>query len=325
MDRLDAMVLFVTAVDEGSLAAAARRHGRSAASVSRAVAFLEELAGETLLLRSTRRLNLTSAGDRHVAVWRDVLTKLGEIEPAGAAGSLHGNMVLTAPELFGRLILMPVLEPFLREQPLISARVLLVNRLVDIVGEGVDIAIRLASLPDSTLTSIKLGEMRMLVCASPEYLGRAARPATPQELSTCDCIGLNAEGDAELWPFRLPSEKGARARSVRVPTRLSVNSAAAAIDAALRGQGVIRVRAYQVAEHIAAGRLVPVLGAFEPPPEPVNIVFHPDRGRLGPVRAFIEHAVPALRSELRRVSLSVGAFPSWSDMPSHASEPVLQN
>ena len=301
MDRIDAMTLFVTAVTEGSLAAAARRHGRSPATVSRAVALLEELAGEPLLLRSTRQLRLTSAGDRHVTVWRDVLAKLGEIEPSSPAGPLRGNIALTAPELFGRLKVMPVLEAFLRQEPFVAARVLLVNRLVDLLGEGMDLAVRLAPLADSTMTAIKLGEVRTLVCASPKYLSRAGSPADPRELHRYECIGLNAEGDGELWPFGSASEKGARGRSVRVRTRLSINHAGAAIDAALRGQGLIRAKAYQVAGDIAARRLVPVLEAFEPPPESAHIVFHPDRGKQGPVRAFIDHAVPALRTELRRI------------------------
>ncbi len=196
---------------------------------------------------------------------------------------------------------MPILERFLRQHPMVAARVLLVNRLVDLVGEGVDLAVRLAPLPDSTMTAIKLGELRLLVCASPAYLARAGRPVDPHDLSRHDCIGLNAEGDGELWSFGSARERGARVRSVRVPTRLSLNNAGAAIDAARRGQGLVRARAYQVAEDLAAGRLVHVLEAFEPPPEPVHLVFHPDRGRRGPLRAFVDHAVPALRSELRRI------------------------
>jgi DNA-binding transcriptional LysR family regulator len=310
MDRLDAMALFVTAVDEGSLAAAARRHGRSPATVTRAVALLEEIAGETLLLRSTRRLSLTSAGDRHVAIWRDVLAKLREIEPSGRAGPLQGSIVLTAPELFGRLKVMPILESFLRQHERVAARVLLLNRLVDLAGEGVDLAVRLAPLPDSVMTAIRLGEVRTLVCASPEYLARAGAPASPQALDHHECIGLNAEGDGELWRFALPNEKGARLRSIRVPTRLSLNNAGAAIDAALRGYGLVRAKAYQVADDVAAGRLVHVLEAFEPPAEPAHLVFHPDRGKAGPLRAFVDHAVPALRSELRRIATIMSSDPA---------------
>jgi len=301
MDRLDAMALLATAVDEGSLAAAGRRHGRSPASVTRAVALLEALTGETLLLRSTRRLRLTPAGDRHLVVWRDVLTRLGETEHATTNGPLNGRIVLTAPELFGRLKVLPVLESFLQQQPLISARILMVNRLVDLVAEGVDLAIRLAPLPDSTLTAIKLGELRVLVCAAPQYLARAGLPTSPQDLTEHDCLGLNVAGDGELWPFRTANVSGSRVRSIRVQTRLSMNNANAAIDAALRGQGLVRARSYQVAAYLAEGRLVQVLSDFETPPEPAHLVFHPDRGKLPSLRAFVDHAVPALRDELQRI------------------------
>ncbi len=292
------MVLFVAAVEEGSLAAAAKRHGRSPAAVTRAVALLERYAGETLLLRSTRKLSLTAAGDRHLAIWRDVLTKLLEIEPESAAGPLHGNIVLTAPELFGRLKVMPLVEAFLRLNEQVAARVLMVNRVMDLIGEGVDLAIRLAPLPDSTMTAIRVGEVRTLLCASPEYLARAGSPATPHDLNRHDCIGLNAESDGELWPFRVSPERGTRLRSVRVHTRLSVNNAAATIDAALRGHGMILARSYQVTEDLAAGRLVRLLPDLEPPPTPVHLVFHPDRAKRGVVRAFIDHAVPTLKREL---------------------------
>jgi len=305
MDRLDAMALFVAAIEEGSLARAARRSGRSPAAVTRAVALLEREAGETLLLRSTRKLSLTSAGERHAAVWTDVLQKLSEIEPALGA-PLHGSMLLTAPELFGRLKVLPVLESFLAEHGRVAARLLLVNRVVDLVGEGVDLAVRLAPLPDSALSAIRLGEVRTLVCASPAYLARAGLPLNPQDLARHDCIGLNADGDAELWGFAGGGE-GGRTRSVRVTTRLSVNNAAAAIDAALRGHGVIRARSYQVGDHIAGGQLVRLLAAFEPAPTPVHLLFHPDRARRGGLRAFIDHAVPLLRTELQRLAKAVPA------------------
>lgn len=307
MDRLDAMALFVAAVEEGSLAAAGRRYGRSPAAVTRAVALLERCAGETLLLRSTRKLSLTAAGDRHLATWRDVLTKLREIEPESPAGPLHGSIVLTAPELFGRLKVMPLLETFLRHHPQVTARVLLVNRVVDLIGEGVDLAVRLAPLPDSTMTAIKVGEVRTLLCASPDYLARAGSPATLHELDRHDCIGLNAAGEGELWGFGMEPERGTRVRSVRVRTRLSVNSAAAAIDAALRGHGLIRARSYQVAEALAAGRLVRLLSHLEPPPTPAHFVFHPDRARRGVLRAFIEHAVSRLKRELLETASTVPA------------------
>lgn len=310
MDRLDAMVLFVAAVEKGSLAAAARRHGRSPAAVTRAVAFLEGYAGEPLLLRSTRKLSLTAAGDRHLAIWRDVLTRLAEIGSGSSAGPLHGGIVLTAPELFGRSKVMPLVETFLRAHTQVAARILMVNRVVDLIGEGVDLAVRLAPLPDSTMTAIKVGEVRTLVCASPDYLARAGSPAAPGDLASHDCIGLNAEGDDELWAFGSGSGQGMRVRSVRVRTRLSINNAAAAIDAALRGHGVIRARSYQVAEDVAAGRLIRLLPEFEPPPAPTHLVFHPDRAKGGVVRAFIDHAVPALKRELLGIAAAVPPPPA---------------
>ena len=305
MDRLDAMALFVAAVEAGSLAAAARRRGCSSAAVTRAVAFLERQAGETLLLRSTRKLSLTTAGDRHLATWRDVLTRLRDAAPDGLAGALQGGMVVTAPELFGRLKVMPLLEGFLRDHPQVTARVLLVNRVVDLIGEGVDLAVRLAPLPDSTLTVIKIGEVRTLLCASPGYLDRAGSPATPHDLDRHDCIGLNAQGDGELWSFATNTGQNTRTRSVRVRTRLGVNNAGAAIDAALRGHGLIRARSYQVAEDISAGRLVRLLPHFEPTPTPAQLVFHPDRARRGVLRAFLERTVPALKRALLEAASAV--------------------
>ncbi|UDL93680.1 LysR family transcriptional regulator [Lichenihabitans sp. PAMC28606] len=305
MDRLDAMVLFVSAVEDGSLAAAARTHGRSPAAVTRAVAYLERHAGEALLLRSTRKLSLTAAGERHVAIWRDVLARLREVEPGSAAGHLHGSIVLTAPELFGRLKVMPVLEAFLRQYPHVAARVLMDNRVVDLVGDGVDLAVRLAALPDSTMTAIRVGEVRAIVCASPDYVARSGLPATPHDLARHDCIGLNAEGDGELWSFDMAQGQGAPLRSTRVRTRLSINNAAAGIDASLRGHGIIRARCYQVAEHLETGRLVRLLSAFEVPPTPAQLVFHPDRARRGVLRAFIDHAVPTLRREFLRLAASM--------------------
>lgn len=292
MDRLDAMALCVAAVEEGSLAGGARRCGRSPAAVTRAVAMLERLAGEPLLLRSTRRLHVTPSGERHLAVWRDVLAQLRGIASDQTGDGLSGRIVLTAPELFGRLKVMPVVETFLTKHPGVSARVLLLNRLVDLIGEGVDVAVRLAPLPDSTLHAVRLGEVRTLLCAAPDYLGRRGAPATPADLESHACIGLNADGDRELWSFATPA---GRARSVSVRTRLSVNNAGAAIDAALRGQGIVRVRSYQVGEHLARGHLVRLLPEAEPAPTPVQLVFHPERARRGALRAFIDHVTPALR------------------------------
>lgn len=299
------MTLFLAAVDEGSLAAAARRHGRSPAAVTRAVALLEHHAGTTLLLRSTRRLSLTPAGERHAETWREVLLKLDEVAPDKFGAPLRGDIVLTAPELFGRLKVMPIVETFLQTYPQASIRALLVNRLVNLIGEGVDLAVRLAPLPDSTLTAIKIGQVRVLFCASPDYLAERGSPMTLSDLDRHDCIGLNAESDSELWPFSAVGERRNRVRSIRVYTRLSVNHQTAVIDAALRGQGIICARSYQVADDIVAGRLVRILTDFEPPAIPAHIVFPADRAKRGAVRAFIEHTVADLKKELLRIEAGI--------------------
>lgn len=307
MDRIDAMELAVAAVDEGSLAAAARRMGRSAAAATRAIALLEAAAGETLLLRSTRGLRLTEAGERHAAVWREVLGRLAEIGPDRAGHVMRGTLVLTAPELFGRLKVAPVLQSFLERHPHVQARALLLNRMVDMVGEGVDVAIRLAHLTDSSLVAVRLGEVRQVVCAAPAYLERHGVPAEPADLANHACIGMNPEGNRALWTFRRDPQSG-RVRSVPVQTRLSITSVGAGLDAALRGGGLVRVLSYQVAEELAAGRLRRVLRRFEPEAIPVHILFRAHPRQWSPVRGFVDHAVPLLRLDLAQVATVIDSL-----------------
>ncbi len=300
-------MLFVAAADAGSLAAAARRYGRSPASVTRAVALLERLAGETLLLRSTRKLSLTPAGEHRVAVWREVLAKLDEDNLEDRGRPLHGSVVLTAPEMFGRMHVMPLVETYLAQHRSVSARVLLMNRIVNLVGEGIDVAVRLAPLPDSALTGIKIGQVRTLLCASPTYVADRGLPGAVADLDRHDCIGLNAESNSELWPFATNGRAGPSVRSVRVSTRLSVSNAAAAIDAARRGRGIISARSYQVADDLAAGHLVRLLEDSEIPPTPAHLVFPANRTRNGAVRALIDHAVPGLKRDLINVEARISA------------------
>ena len=304
MDRLDAMEIAVAAIEAGSLAGGARRVGRSAAAATRAIAILEEEAGETLLLRSTRGLRLTEAGARHAAVWREILGRLAELRPEHTSNEISGTLVLTAPELFGRLKVAPVVESFLGLHPKVQARALLLNRVVDMTGEGVDVAIRLAHLQDSGLVALKLGEVRQILCGSPGYIKHRGEPREPADLSAHQCIGLNPDGNRELWTFR-HNARSAKTRSVQVQTQLSITSAAAGLDAALRGQGLVRVLSYQVAEYLAAGQLRCVLASFEPEDIPVNMIFRPNQRPGSPVRAFVDHAVPILRRELLQTAAMV--------------------
>ena len=308
MDRLDAMAMFVAVVDAGSLAGAARRLGRSPASVTRAVALLEARSGERLLHRSTRRLRLTEAGERLAATYRSVLAELAEAEEEGAgqgsregggeAAGLAGTLGLTAPELFGRQAVMPVVEAFLAGHPEAHARVLLLDRVVDLVEEGIDVAVRLAPLPESGMHAVRLGAVRNLVCAAPAYLARHGAPDAPADLRHHRCLGRSTANPRELWRFDRPGPPRGRALPVAVHPRIALNGTGASIDAALRGSGVCRALSYQVAEHVAAGRLVPLLAAFEPAPVPVSLVFHPIPRRNRLLRAFVDHATPRLRAAL---------------------------
>jgi len=298
MDRLEAMSMFVAAVDTGSLAAAARKLGCSPASVTRAVAQLEAASGERLLERSTRHLVVTDAGSRHAASYRMMLNELAHLEKRPGDAEISGTIVITAPEMFGRLHVMPVVEDFLKLHPRTQVRLLLLNRMVDLVGEGVDVAIRLANLPDSSLTARKIGEVHKLVCTAPSYIKANGLPLHPSELASHACIGLNGEGTQELWQYRDPLSS--RLHSVRVPCRLTVNSAAAAIDAAERGLGIIRPMSYQVQDHVAGGSLVVLLAEYQLAPLPVHMVFPARKGGHDVRQAFIEHAGPLLRAAISR-------------------------
>jgi DNA-binding transcriptional LysR family regulator len=320
MDRLDAMEIFVAAIEGGSLAAAAHRLGRSAATVTRAIALLEQQAGDRLLHRTTRTLKLTGLGLRQFDVFRTMLAELAMLTPQPSSNRLvAGRLVVTAPELFGRLKAMPIIETFLAAHPAVLVRVLLLNRVVDLNEDGVDVAIRLVPLPDSRLAAVRLGEVRRLICAAPAYLDRRGRPAHPSDLNTHECIGHNEAGERELWPFRLPGRSRDRTRSFPIRSRLTLNSIGAARDAAMRGYGVCRLLSYQVADQLANRILEPLLTQFEPAPVPVSLVFHTRPRRDGIVRAFVDHVGPLLRAELDRISgivtASESAVPDRQDGP----------
>lgn len=311
MDRLDAMAMFVATVDEGSLAGAARKLACSPAKVTRGLRMLEERLGERLLHRNARRLRLTEAGERRLGVYRAVLAELGEAEGGaaehgGGAGRIDGAVAVTAPELFGRLHVMPVVESFLKAHPAARARVLLLNRMVDLVEEGMDVAVRLAPLPDSTIVATRLGEVRRLVCAAPDYVGRVGAPETPRELDRHACIGEDEGGGEALWRFAEPTPGRTKRFSVNVRPRIVINSAGAGIDAAVRGHGVCRALSYQVAELISDGRLLTLLEPYEPEPLPVSLVFHQVPRRNLTLRAFIDHAAPLLRERLAEIAQRIG-------------------
>ncbi|MGI4747841.1 MAG: LysR substrate-binding domain-containing protein [Janthinobacterium lividum] len=318
MDRLGAMQLFVGVVEQGSLAGASRKAGCSTATVTRAVALLEVQLGARLLHRTARQLHLTDAGREQLAVYRVVLS---ELTASGLIGGqrnqpttpvLEGHFGITAPELFGALCVVPVIGDFIALYPGVRARALLLNRLVNLVEEGIDVAVRLASLPDSGLVAVKVGEVRRVVCAAPAYLARAGMPELPSDLVRHACIGTDDARERELWRFDRPGAVGrsgaGTALSVGIQPIVSLNNAGAALDMALRGDGVFRGFSYQVARHLVEGRLVSVLGDYKPQPTPVHLVFHPIPARSTVLRAFIDFAAPRLRDALSAMEADMKTY-----------------
>ncbi len=300
MDRLDGMRVLLAVADAGSLSAAARRLGIPLPTVSRKIAELESHLNARLLIRSTRSLALTDAGRSYVEAARRILEQIEEAERAAAGeyAAPRGDLVITAPLSFGRLHVTPVLAAFLAAYPQIDVRLALTDRVVRLLEDHVDCAVRLGALPDSSLMATRLGEMRRVVCASPAYLDSRGTPITPADLTSHASVTFDGLTSASVWSFA----DGDRQISVAVDSRLSVSSAEAAVDAAIAGVGLTNVFAYQAATALADGRLRIVLGDHEPPLAPVSLV-HAGQGLMPlKLRAFLDFAAPRLRERLARVA-----------------------
>jgi DNA-binding transcriptional LysR family regulator len=306
MDRIDAMRAFALSVDRGSLASAARGLGHSAATVTRAIALLEARLGTRLLHRSTRALRLTHAGERYLVTCRSVLSALDAAERHVAAEQEEatGLLTVTAPLMFGHLHIRPVLDAFLDQHPKVQARLLLLDRVTNLVEEGIDVALRLPDLRDSTLVATRLGEVRRVLCASPAYLARRGVPKTPAALRDHGCIMERDGAETEVWRF---ASTTTRPLSVAVRPRLVVNSAAAAVASAIEGHGITRAMSYQAAEAVAAGKLIVLLAKHEPKPIAVHLVLPPGRSQTTPQRAFVAFAAAPLRKALAEVARQIAA------------------
>jgi DNA-binding transcriptional LysR family regulator len=295
VDRLDMMRAFVAVAEAEGFAAAARRIGLSAPAATRAVAALEQRLGTRLLNRTTRIVRLTEAGARYLADCKRILAEIDEAEAsaAGAHAEPRGDLAVTAPVMFGRLHVAPVVLAFLDRYPGVVARTLLLDRVVDIIEEGIDVAVRIAHLADSSLTAVRVGAVRRVVCAAPAYLARRGVPAAPADIAAHDVIAFAQSGAREEWTFGA----GAGSVSISPPARLVANTADVALAAAVAGRGLTRVLSYQAAAEVAAGRLAIVLAAFEPPPVPVHLVHAAGRRASAKLRAFVDFAAERLRAE----------------------------
>jgi len=302
MDRIDAMKVFVSAVDEGSLAGAGRRLRRSPAAVSRAIAFLENHVGAELLHRTTRSLKLSEAGERYVAACRRVLTELEEADlVAGSERSApRGTLSLTAPIITGEDILRSILDAFMNEYRAVSARLILIDRQVNLIDEGFDVALRIAHLPDSNFVAVRVGEVRRVVAASSGYLERHPVIREPADLAKHQIIAMTHFG-LDSWSF--PPLKGSSVpRAVQFAPRLVVNTVRAAIASAVEGHGVTRLFSYHIADEIRDGPLQLLLSKDEHPPLPVHLLVPQGRLSVPKVRAFVDFATPRLKRYFTRLS-----------------------
>ncbi|WP_158811637.1 LysR family transcriptional regulator [Beijerinckia sp. L45] len=296
MDRLDAMSLLLTVVDAGSLSAASRRLGMPLATVSRRIADLEGHLKTRLLNRTSRTIALTESGQSYVEACKRILEQVDEAErtAAGEYSVPKGDLTLTAPVVFGRLHVLPVAIAFLEAYPDIDLRLVLADRLINLAEDHVDLAVRIAALPDSGLIATRVGSIRRVVCGSPAYLARRGRPDRPDDLRDHDCVTYGGLTASHAWRFT----NGKDETIVPVHSRLTVNTAEAAIDAAVAGLGLTRVLSYQVADAQRSGALERVLQAFEPVPWPVSLVYV-GQGLLPlKLRAFLDFAIPRLKARL---------------------------
>lgn len=296
MDRLEAMAILLGVVDRGSFSAASRDLGVPLATVSRKVSELETHLGTRLLVRSTRKVALTDAGAAYIASARRILDEVDEIERV-AAGELHaprGELIVTAPVLFGHLHILPIVTDFLAAYPEINVELRLSDRNLHFIEDHIDMAVRIGALPDSSLIATRIGSMRTVVCASPKLLATQGVPETPNDLAALPCVNFEFLSPGSTWPFRVKDGN----TDVPIRPRLSVSTADAAVWAASEGVGATRVLHYQCADAVRDGSLRIILADFEVEQLPVHLL-HAGRGALpSKMRVFLDFSVGRLRERL---------------------------
>jgi len=296
MDRLDSMTVFLAAVETGSLSAAGRKLSMPLATVSRKVNELESHLKARLLTRSTRHLKLTDAGRDYVIACKRILDEVDEAERmvSGEYSAPKGDLTITAPLVLGRLHVLPVVTEFLKEYADIDVRLILADRIAGLLEDHIDLAVRVGELPDSSLKSTRIGNIRRVVCASPDYFAKHGIPKTPDDLSAFECITFDGLMSPQSWNFNVEKKRVA----IPIHSRLCVNTAEAAIDAAIEGLGITRVLSYQIDSAVRAGTLAVALSEYESAAVPVSLVYSKQRRLPLKLRVFIDFASPRLRKRL---------------------------
>jgi DNA-binding transcriptional LysR family regulator len=305
MDRFEAMGLLIETVEAGSMSAAGRKLGVPLPTLSRKLADLEEHLGVRLLIRSTRRLELTEEGATYLAASRRILEEVGEAErqAGGEYVTPRGTLLVTAPVSFGRRHVLPIIGDYLAEHPEVSVRLNLSDQHLDLVGDHVDLAVRIGVLPDSQLVARRIGDMRWVIVGSPALLDVHGVPAQPQDLQRWPCVGVDNIQLASWWRFRKPGDRSDHTVAVR--PRFAVNSGEGAVDGAVAGMGLTQTMLYQAAPAIADGRLRIVLSDWEAAPLPLSIVYT-GQGRMPmKTRSLLDFASPRLAADLVRLDRMV--------------------
>ena len=296
MDRLDAMATLLQVVQAGSLSEAARQLGMPLATVSRRLSELEAHLQVRVLNRSSRRLSLTDAGQLYIEACKRILDQVEDAERsiAGVYQEPKGRLTVTAPVVFGRVHMIPIVAAFLEEYPDIDIKLVLADRMLDMLDSNIDIAIRIGELADSSLVATRVGAVRRVVCASPAYLARHGRPATPQDLQSHVCVTFDNLASPETWRFAGPKAD----ITVPIRSRLTVTTAEAARDAVVGGLGLSCLLSYQIGESRRAGQIDVVLEEYERPPWPVSVLHLGQELPPKRLRAFLDFMTPRLRARL---------------------------
>lgn len=295
MDRFHLMTVFVAVAEEESFAAAARRLRLSPPAVTRAVAFLEERLGVRLLTRTTRLVRATDAGVRYLGDARRILLEADEADDAAAGinATPRGHLAITAPVLFGKIYVMPVITAYQTTFKETTVSALFVDRVVNLMDEGLDVGIRIGVLPDSSLRAIRVGQVRRVVCASPAYLKKYGNPQTPADLAHHQIIAATSVSTGSEWTFTRGTEKV----GIKLLPRILVNTNDGALEAARSGFGLTRLLSYQVASEVATGTLEVVLAEFDEASMPIQVIHREGRHGSAKVRSFVDLAVERLRAD----------------------------
>lgn len=297
VDRLEAMSIILLTIEKGSLTGAAKALNMPLPTVSRKISELESYLGVRLIQRSTRKLALTDAGIGYVAASRRILEDIGEAERAASGEYMEprGELVLTAPALFGHLHILPIVTDFLAAYPDINIRLMLSNQVFDLLDERIDMAVRIGVLSDSSMIATRVGDMATLICAPPELLTARGVPATPADLRALPCVSFTGPA-IQSWSFRDPATR--TIFEIPIVPRLTITLGASVVEAAVRCGAATRVPHYQCADALRTGRLVRILRDYEKAPVPVHLI-HASRGTMPlKMRTFLDFATGRLRADL---------------------------